>query len=147
MYMFTNLQGDLNTGLPLVGNPDMEPEKTIAYEFGLHHAFSSDLALKVTTYYKDVSNLTSTRMIRYPGGSYTYYTNADYGSVKGFDVVLTKHRSNSLIAGSVNYSYMIAQGNASSRMRVIMIITPRKIRRPGRIVNIHCHSINAIHSM
>jgi hypothetical protein len=28
-YMFTNLQGDLSTGYPLVGNPDMEPEKTI----------------------------------------------------------------------------------------------------------------------
>jgi outer membrane receptor protein involved in Fe transport len=111
-YMYTNLQADLNTGLPLVGNPDMEPEKTVAYEVGINHAFSSDLSLKVTSYYKDVSNLSSTRHVSFPP-AYTYYTNADYGSVKGVDVVLSKHRSNSLFAGTVNYSYMIAQGNAS----------------------------------
>lgn len=112
-YMFTNLQADLNTGYPLLGNPDMEPEKTVAYEIGLNHAISSDLTLRVTSYYKDVSNLTTTRYMEIPGTPYTYYTNADYGSVKGLDLVMVKNHSNSLLAGSINYSYMIARGNAS----------------------------------
>ncbi len=112
-YMYTNLQADLNTGFPIVGNPDMEPEKTVAYELGLNHALSSDITMKLTTYYKDVSNLTSTRHVTYPTGAYTYYTNADYGSVKGLDLVMVKHRTSSLWAGTVNYSYMIAKGNAS----------------------------------
>ncbi|MBD3217252.1 MAG: TonB-dependent receptor plug domain-containing protein [candidate division Zixibacteria bacterium] len=112
-YMYTNLQAELNSGFPIVGNPDMEPEKTVAYEFGLNHAISSDMTLKVTSYYKDVSNLTSTRLVEFPGGSYTYYTNADYGSVKGVDIVMVKHHGSSLLAGSLNYSYMIAKGNAS----------------------------------
>lgn len=112
-YMYTNLQADLNTGLPIVGNPDMEPEKMVAYELGLNHAITSDVTVKLTAYYKDVSNLTSSRFIEFPGGSYTYYTNADYGSVKGLDVVLSKFPTGSILSGSVNYSYMIAMGNAS----------------------------------
>jgi outer membrane receptor protein involved in Fe transport len=112
-YMYTNLQADLNTGLPIVGNPNMEPEKMIAYELGLNHALTADMTIKLTAYYKDVSNMTAARYIQNPAVSYTYYTNADYGSVKGFDVILSRYSGHSLLSGTVNYSYMIAMGNAS----------------------------------
>nr|NIO11470.1 hypothetical protein [Deltaproteobacteria bacterium] len=112
--MFTNLQADLSTGFPLVGNPDMEAEKSVSYELGINHAFREDMTLKVTTYYKDLTNLASTRQIVYAGGSYTQYTNADFGSVKGVDVTWTKRPDRSNLSGSVNYSYMIAKGNAST---------------------------------
>jgi outer membrane receptor for ferrienterochelin and colicin len=110
--MYTNLQAELNSGFPLVGNPNLEPEKTIGYEFGVSHMVDANTALKLVTYYRDISNLTSTRLVNYGTGSYTEYVNADYGSVKGFDAVLSKGRWNS-IAGSINYSFMIARGNAS----------------------------------
>jgi len=113
-FMFTNLQADLSTGFPLMGNPDMEAEKSVSYELGINHAFRQDMTLKVTTYYKDLTNLASTRQIVYAGGSYTQYTNADYGSAKGVDVILTKRPDRSNLSGNVNYSYMIAKGNAST---------------------------------
>jgi hypothetical protein len=113
MYMFTNLQADLSTGYPLVGNPNMEAEKTVAYELGISHMLSSNIRLKLTTYYKDLSNLATTREVVYAGGSYTQYTNADYGSVKGLDVILTKIPGDNL-SGCINYTYSIAKGNASS---------------------------------
>ena len=111
-YMYTNLQAELNSGFPLVGNPDLEPEETVGYELGVNHMIDDNTALKLVTYYKDISNLTTTRLVRYPGGSYVAYTNADYGSVKGFDVVLSRRPVNNL-SGTINYSYMIARGNAS----------------------------------
>jgi outer membrane receptor protein involved in Fe transport len=111
-FMFTNLQGDLTTGYPLVGNPDMEPEKTISYEFGVTQQVAEGARLTATTYYKDISNLASSRLIAYPGGTYTLYYNGDYGSVKGLDLVLTK-RTGSRLSGTANYSYMIAEGNSS----------------------------------
>jgi hypothetical protein len=113
-FMFTNLQADLSTGFPLVGNPNMEAEKSVAYELGIDHALRPDITLKVTTYYKDLTNLASTRQIVYSGGSYTMYTNADYGSVKGIDVTLSKRPDHSYLSGTLNYSYMIAKGNAST---------------------------------
>ncbi len=112
-YMFTNLQADLSTGYPLVGNPNMDAEKTVAYELGISHMLTPSIRLKLTTYYKDLNNLATTREVVYAGGSYIQYTNADYGSVKGVDVVLTKIPGDNL-SGSINYTYSIAKGNASS---------------------------------
>jgi hypothetical protein len=74
---------------------------------------TENIRLKVTTYYKDLSNLATTRQIVYTGGAYTQYTNADYGSVKGVDVILTKLQNKNL-SGNINYTYSIAKGNASS---------------------------------
>jgi hypothetical protein len=113
MYMFTNLQADLSSGFPLVGDPNMQAERAISYELGINHMLTEDMRLKVTTYYKDLSNLATTRQIVYTGGAYTQYTNADYGSVKGVDVILTKLQNKNL-SGNINYTYSIAKGNASS---------------------------------
>ncbi len=113
-YMFTNLQADLTTGYPVVGNPDMEAEKSIAYELGANHALTDDITMKLTTYYKDLNNLASTREVIYAGGAYTQFVNADYGTVKGVDLTFTKRPHHSNLSGTVNYSYMIAKGNASS---------------------------------
>jgi hypothetical protein len=113
-YLFTNLQADLSTGFPLVGNPDMEAEKSVAYELGINHALTDDITMKITTYYKDLTNLVSTREVVYPGGSYTHFTNADYGTAKGVDVILNKRPDHNNLSGTINYSYMIAKGNAST---------------------------------
>ncbi len=112
-YMFTNLGADLTTGFPIVGNPDMEPERTISYEFGITQRLADDIRLNATTYYKDVSNLVSAKLVDLPSGTFTQYVNGDYGSVKGLDFSLTR-AGNANLTGSVNYSYMIAEGNSSN---------------------------------
>ena len=111
-FMFTNLQADLTTGFPIVGNPNMEPEKTISYEMGITQRLADDVRLNATAFYKDVSNLVSSRQVAPPSGGFTQYYNGDYGSVKGLDFALTKS-GNSNLNGSINYSYMIAEGNSS----------------------------------
>lgn len=111
-YLFTNLQADLTTGYPLVGNPDLDPEKTIAYEFGVNHRLDEDIRISATTYYKDISDLISTEEGVYPGGTYVQYVNGDWGSVKGLDLTITK-LPRGRFSGTLNYSYMIAQGNSS----------------------------------
>ena len=106
-YMYTNLDGDVNTGLPLVGNPDLRAEKTIAYELGLNHMVNQDLRLDVTVYYKDVKDLIATRAEYLPGSitPVTRFVNDDYGSVKGLDITLEKvARGN--FSGALVYSYM-----------------------------------------
>ncbi len=111
--MYTNLEANLNSGLPLVGNPDLKAEKTIAYELGLNHMLTDDIRLAATVYYKDIKNLISTREIGMYGDSpVTQFINEDYGSVKGVDVTIEKiARGN--FASTLVYSYMIAKGNLS----------------------------------
>jgi outer membrane receptor protein involved in Fe transport len=114
IFMYTNLDADLNTGLPLVGNPDLKAEKTIAYELGLNHMINQDLRLDITAYYKDIKNLVSTRAVGVVGGNpVTQFVNEDYGSVKGLDITFEKVARGNL-SGVLVYSYMIAKGNSSS---------------------------------
>jgi outer membrane receptor protein involved in Fe transport len=113
-YMYTNLQGDVSTGLPLLGNPDLAPEQTVSYELGLDHLIGQSLRLDATAYYKDISDLITTRYSGQANGhSITAFDNGDYGSVKGFDVALDKLAQGSFFTASVAYSYMWATGNGS----------------------------------
>lgn len=113
-YMYTNLAGNINSGLPLVGNPDLKAEKTVAYELGLNQMLSDEIRLDLTVYYKDIENLVSTSEIGVVGGNpVTQFVNEDYGSVKGLDVTLERIARGNL-SGALVYSYMIAKGNSSS---------------------------------
>jgi len=115
MYLYTNLQGDRSSGLPILGNPDLDPEATTSYELGLDHLIGSNLRLDVTAYYKDVDDLVTTREVgRLTVNPVTKYVNGDYGSVTGFDVSLEKLPVTGYLSGSISYGYMIAKGNGSN---------------------------------
>jgi len=115
--MYQNLEADITSGLPLIGNPNLPPEKTIAYEAGFQYAFTSDIALGITFYHKDVENLLASRQIntiwKKKLASYTIYVLEDYAVIKGIDIALIKRRSG-LIYGTIGYSYQSAKGTGSS---------------------------------
>ncbi len=116
-YVYTNLEGDLSTGYPLLGNPDLQPEQTVSYEIGLDHLVGENLRVDLTAYYKDIKELVTTRSsYQVAGNNVTYYTNDDYGTVKGFDVSLQKLPNGNYLSGSFAYSYMMAQGNGSDAL-------------------------------
>lgn len=111
--MYTNLDGKTTTGYPLFGNPDLDPEKTVYYELGWTQVVSDGLRMNITTYYKDIKNMIGAReVVTEDLVPFTVFTNSDYGSSKGFDVALAS-LNRGLLNWSVNYSYMIAKGNAS----------------------------------
>jgi len=110
---YANLRRDLSGESPRLGNPDLAPQKTVAYEFGLEHMFTENMRIGITASYKTISNLTSTAQVQYPGGMYYIFNNADFGSVRSVEVILKRDISQ-LLSGSANYTYSIAQGSASS---------------------------------
>lgn len=111
--MYTNLDGNLESGYPLFGNPDLDAEKTVYYELGFKHLMGDVLRLELTTYYKDIKDMIGAReVVDDVGNVYTVYTNSDYGSTKGFDIAL-ENVNQSYLGWSLRYSYMIASGNAS----------------------------------
>lgn len=121
--MFFNLEGETKSGLPIFGNPDLDPERTVSFELGLDHLIGESLRLDVTAFYKDISDLVSARPavdadgnpVLVSGAPITLYQNGDYGSVEGFDVSLEKIRTgDEVVSGSVAYSYMTATGNSST---------------------------------
>jgi outer membrane receptor protein involved in Fe transport len=112
--LYSNSAFDLSGAFPIVGNPNIEPETTTSYEVGVKHQFTNDLKIEVKGFYKDVQGLTDTRQVYYTAARYyTIYQNLDYGNIRGFEVQLYKRMSN-YFGGTINYTYSIAKGKASS---------------------------------
>ncbi len=113
-YLYTNMQGDVSSGYPLVGYPDLEPERTIAYEIGLDHLLADDIRMDITAYHKDIEDLVTTySSFKVAGNSVTYFANGAYGSARGVDISLEKLPSDGFLSGSVSYGYLIAEGVGS----------------------------------
>lgn len=110
---YANLRRDFRGDFPRLGNPDLSPQKTVAYEFGLEHMLTGDVRIGFTASYKTISNLTSTAQVQYPGGMYYIFNNADFGSVRSFELIVKRDVSR-VVSGSFNYAYSIARGSASS---------------------------------
>jgi len=107
-----NAEKDVSASLPLVGNPRLEPQKTVAFEAGLKQVLSKHTTMEINLWSKDIRDLLSTVQIRYLSNMYVAYTNQDYASVKGIDISLDKQFTG-IFGGSMAYSLAIAKGNNS----------------------------------
>jgi len=110
--LYYNHNKDLSTSMPLVGNPLVKAQKTVAYEVGVKYKLSNDWALDVSAWYKDITDLLSTLQVTYLSQDYVVFYNSDYAGVKGIDLTLRKRYSN-YISGSIDYTYSVAKGNNS----------------------------------
>lgn len=97
---------------PLVGNPRVKPQKSVAYEAGVKQALGEDLALDVNLWYKDVTDLLATTEVRSYPYHYVIYDNADYASIRGIDLTLHRRFRNGFSA-NLNYAFSVATGNRS----------------------------------
>ncbi len=113
-YLFRNITYNMGGGFPIVGDPNLEPELTTSYEVGVRHEFANKMMIEAKGFYKDIFGLTDTRAIYWTVSDwYTTYFNADYGSVRGFELTLIR-RPPSLLFGELNYTFSIAKGKASA---------------------------------
>ncbi len=95
------------------GNPDLKPEKTVQYEFGLKQALTARLGLELALFYKDIRDLLGVEFITtFNVADYARFTNVDYGSVYGFTVSLDQRRIGAL-STTLDYTLQVAQGNSS----------------------------------
>ncbi|MBD3288053.1 TonB-dependent receptor plug domain-containing protein [candidate division KSB1 bacterium] len=97
-----------------LGNAELKPERTVAYEVGLQQEITSEYAVDLTVFYKDFRNqlgiesVTTVDLV-----TYTHYVNRDYGNVKGFTLALEKLQTG-LLSGAIDYTFQYAEGSASS---------------------------------
>lgn len=112
-YLYQNLGYDLRGAFKYIGNPNLDVEKTIAYEAGLEHGFNDYLKVAVTGFYKDISNLVTFKKTIVGSSTFWINTNSDYARVKGFEFTLTQRTWHGL-SGLATYTYQIARGRASS---------------------------------
>jgi len=114
-YLYANSEFEVEIGRlkTLMGNADLNPQKTIIYEVGLQQQLSEDLAIDVTAYYKDTRDLLGTEIYQtLQGDRYARYENRDFGNTRGIVFALNKRQSKWL-STSLDYTFQIAEGNTS----------------------------------
>ena len=112
-FLYMSTQQAPQGAYPLIGYPDLQPEKTTQYEFGVEHIFTNTMVGDATVFFKDIRDLLDTERLDVEIGNCTRFTNADFGHVRGFEVTLDKRLSN-MFAAKVGYTFAIAKGLSSS---------------------------------
>ena len=98
---------------PRIGNPNLKPETTHAYEVGADVILSEDIVMSITAFYKDTYDYISTKRYFRDPYTYTQIVNLDYANSRGIEFALRKRLSNHY-AFQVNYTYSRAEGNADN---------------------------------
>lgn len=117
----------------VMGNPDLKPEVTVQYEFGLKQAFTQSMGAELSFFYKDIRNLLGVEFVdTYTAASYARFTNIDFGSVSGFTLSLT-NRDLGPISATIDYTMQFAQGNSSDPQETANRAASGKDSRPRDI--------------
>ena len=97
----------------ILGNPDLEAEKTVNYELGFWQEINKKMSYELVLFNKNIYNLLSVKSITtYDNEVYGLYTNKDYGNARGIELVYDYHDGPlSLVA---NYTFQYTRGIADS---------------------------------
>ena len=121
--LYENLSFDMRGAIRRRGNPDLNPERTIAYEVGIIRQFTDDLTIDITGFTKDIDKLVNSVHVDITN-DYSYFLNGElngmlhgiYGRVQGFELTIRKWRTGgSPVSGLLSYTYSVAKGKGSSR--------------------------------
>jgi len=101
------------------GNPNVDFEKTVAYELGFEQSIANMFLVRLAGYYKDITNELIT--IRYQGktGSIRYetYDNNGYRDIRGLELSIEK-RTGKYFTGFLNYDYRIGSSGRIGPNRI-----------------------------
>jgi outer membrane receptor protein involved in Fe transport len=99
----------------LVGNPDLQPERTQSWEISMRYAWDHNTLLSATYFHKETQNQidaktfvpTNSRI----AGDYGFaeYVNNPYAAASGYELVVSRE-NDPLLSGSLSYTYMNAEG-------------------------------------
>jgi len=97
-----------------LSSPNLEPEKTVAYELGAQYNLLDMFTISATAYYKDITDQLEQKEIQgiYFEDDYRIPINGDWATNRGIELEVRKWYSHN-ISGRVSYTYSFAKGSAS----------------------------------
>lgn len=113
-YMYQRAT-QLSSATGVIGNVNLDYERTIQYEFGVQYLLSPTYVLSVQGYYKDdfgrVTASAATGNVA--TATRNFYENRDYARARGLELELEKKYGN-YISGQASYNFAYAYGKASA---------------------------------
>ena len=100
-------------GSQVLGNPNMEMQRTNQYQVAYNQQLTDDLALTVTGYYKDIYNQSGLAFVRVAPTPFFQRVLADYGNSRGVEITFMKRLSDNW-QFNINYTLSSARGTANA---------------------------------
>ncbi|MBN1755293.1 TonB-dependent receptor [bacterium] len=97
----------------LLGNPNLDYEKTVSYEIGIAYAPTMDITFQLSGYFKDIYDLINTSTASLGPVQQSVYKNLDYARSRGLEFTIDKHYSK-FWSASMDYQFAFANGKSSS---------------------------------
>jgi outer membrane receptor protein involved in Fe transport len=115
-YVYSKLTSVSSASFPVLGNPNLNPEKSVQFEVGGEHLFRPDLAGKLSLFQKDIYDYpTSVTFQRLEGeniSDFLVFLNLDFARSRGFEIEFEKSRVK-YWSYRANYTYSVAKGKSS----------------------------------
>ncbi len=101
-----------------LGNPDINPEVSVSYEFGLKTQVNRDLAFTVTAFYIDRFDYIVSRRIQIEDQTgrlvdKTFFINQDYARIRGLELTYNQ-RLGKWFRANASFVYQIATGKSNT---------------------------------
>jgi len=112
----------LRRGNQQIGNPNLEAQKTKAWEFGAAHQITNNLSLDITGYYKDMYDVEGIRFVQAIPSNYSVLTNSEFGKAYGIELSLKKRYTNNF-SFDISYTLSWARGTSSSQYQHYQLVT------------------------
>ncbi|MGH7726196.1 MAG: TonB-dependent receptor [Candidatus Eiseniibacteriota bacterium] len=115
-YIYSKLTSVSSASFPVLGNANLNPEKSVQFEVGAEHVFTDGLAGKISLFQKDIYDYpTSVRFRRQEGtviSDFFVYLNSDFSRARGFEIEFEKVRRK-YWRYKATYEYSLAKGKSS----------------------------------
>ncbi len=115
-YIYSKLTSVSSASFPVLGNANLNPEKSVQFEVGAEHVFKEGLAGKIALFQKDIYDYpTSVRFRRQEGtviSDFFVYLNSDFSRARGFEIEFEKVRKK-YWRYKATYEYSVAKGKSS----------------------------------
>lgn len=112
MYDNYNL-GNNPRGSLIIGQPNMDAQRTNQYEVSYRHAITDAVVFQSTIYYKDIYNQLGTYYIPTVPDPYWQYTVSEYGNSRGIEFVFQKLPQDHF-GLDLNYTLSSVEGTSTS---------------------------------
>jgi len=117
VYYYAKLSSRSSEAFPIEGNLNLDPERSVQFEFGLKHQFTEADAVDITLFNKDTYDYpTATRTFEATRNRLVY-VNSDFSRTRGIELVY-QHRGDRRLSSTVSYEYQIATGKPADPNRI-----------------------------
>ncbi|MFA7625608.1 MAG: TonB-dependent receptor, partial [Candidatus Kapaibacterium sp.] len=114
-YLYDGFAVDILRGSNILGNPNMDAQRTNQYEIEYNLGLTDDLGISATAFYRDIYNQLGMLYVPAVPDPYWQYTVAEYGSSRGIELNFKKRPSiGENFAFDLNYNLGYLTGTSST---------------------------------